>query len=537
MGLAPSTSYSYRVFAVDAAGNNGPYSPVATTTTQLGPSGLVAAYGFNEGSGTTTADASGNGLTGTLNGAAWTTLGKFGNALSFNGSSNYVDLGNPTPLKLTGSMTWSAWIYATANPADDGQIIAKSGGTNGTLGSQFKTSPDTGPHTFGVAVSGDGITNAQRYSTSVRSLNTWYFVTGVYDATNRKLDVYVNGQLDDGVLRGTVPASQFDPATNVNIGRRSGGFYFAGRIDEVRIYNRALSAPEIQADMNSAVTSTPDTQAPTAPTGLTATAAGSTQVNLSWPAATDNVGVSGYRVERCQGANCTTFAQIATPTATSYSDTGLTAGTSYSYRVRAVDAAGNAGGYSPVASATTTAPGHRSANRSRHADGDGGQLGPDRPDVVGRDRQHRCYRLPGRAVPGDPLHRLRADRDTERHLLQRHGTDAEHELQLSRTRGRCGRERRCVLADRECHDALCPERARCGVRFQRGNRDDDRRRVRQRDHRKPDRHDVDDRRQVRERPRLQRDDKLRQPRQPDAAQDHRVDDLERLGVRDREPGR
>ena len=75
MGLAPSTSYSYRVFAVDAAGNNGPYSPVATTTTQLGPSGLVAAYGFNEGSGTTTADASGNGLTGTLNGAAWTTLG------------------------------------------------------------------------------------------------------------------------------------------------------------------------------------------------------------------------------------------------------------------------------------------------------------------------------------------------------------------------------------------------------------------------------------------------------------------------------
>ena len=157
MGLAPSTSYSYRVFAVDAAGNNGPYSPVATTTTQLGPSGLVAAYGFNEGSGTTTADASGNGLTGTLNGAAWTTLGKFGNALSFNGSSNYVDLGNPTPLKLTGSMTWSAWIYATANPADDGQIIAKSGGTNGTLGSQFKTSPDTGPHTFGVAVSGDGI--------------------------------------------------------------------------------------------------------------------------------------------------------------------------------------------------------------------------------------------------------------------------------------------------------------------------------------------------------------------------------------------
>jgi hypothetical protein len=54
-----------------------------------------------------------------------------------------------------------------------------------------------------------------------------------------------------------------------------------------------------------------------------------------WTAATDNVGVTGYRVERCAGAGCTNFAQIATPTATSYSDTGLTASTSYSYRVRA----------------------------------------------------------------------------------------------------------------------------------------------------------------------------------------------------------
>ena len=61
-------------------------------------------------------------------------------------------------------------------------------------------------------------------------------------------------------------------------------------------------------------------------------------------------------MERCQGAGCATFAQIATPTGTSFSDTGLTAGTSYSYRVRATDAAGNLGGYSNTASATTTTP-------------------------------------------------------------------------------------------------------------------------------------------------------------------------------------
>ena len=97
----------------------------------------------------------------------------------------------------------------------------------------------------------------------------------------------------------------------------------------------------------------PDTTPPSTVTGLTATAVSATQINLSWTAATDNVGVTGYRVERCQGAGCTSFVQIATPagttlgdkcatpTGTTFSNTGLTAATSYSYRVRAVDAASN----------------------------------------------------------------------------------------------------------------------------------------------------------------------------------------------------
>ena len=56
---------------------------------------------------------------------------------------------------------------------------------------------------------------------------------------------------------------------------------------------------------------------------LTATAVSPTQINLSWPAATDYVGVTGYRVERCQGAGCSTFVQIATPAGTTFGDTGL----------------------------------------------------------------------------------------------------------------------------------------------------------------------------------------------------------------------
>jgi trimeric autotransporter adhesin len=103
------------------------------------------------------------------------------------------------------------------------------------------------------------------------------------------------------------------------------------------------------------ITAAVDTTPPTAPTGLTATAVGATQINLTWTAATDNVGVTGYFVERCAGPGCTTFVQVLTPSGTSVSDVGLAAGTAYSYRVRATDAAGNLGAYSGTASATTTA--------------------------------------------------------------------------------------------------------------------------------------------------------------------------------------
>ena len=96
-----------------------------------------------------------------------------------------------------------------------------------------------------------------------------------------------------------------------------------------------------------------DIMPPTAPSSLTASAPSGAQITLSWPAATDNVGVTGYQVERCQGVGCTAFAPLTTTTATSYGDTGLTLGTSYSYRVRALDAKGNVSPYSPITTATS----------------------------------------------------------------------------------------------------------------------------------------------------------------------------------------
>ena len=91
---------------------------------------------------------------------------------------------------------------------------------------------------------------------------------------------------------------------------------------------------------------TPDGTPPTAPGSLTATAASATQVNLTWTAATDNVGVTGYVLSR--GG-----VQINTSNGFTFTDSGLTSGTSYTYAIAAVDAAGNVG---PTKTVTITMP-------------------------------------------------------------------------------------------------------------------------------------------------------------------------------------
>src|SRR5207253_2237020 len=100
----------------------------------------------------------------------------------------------------------------------------------------------------------------------------------------------------------------------------------------------------------------PDTQPPTAPGTPTPTVVSASQIDLTWPAATDNVGVTGYFIERCAGAGCSTCAQVGTASTTSYSAAGLAASTTYGYRVRATDAANNLGPYSPTATTATTGP-------------------------------------------------------------------------------------------------------------------------------------------------------------------------------------
>src|SRR5262249_1173754 len=95
-----------------------------------------------------------------------------------------------------------------------------------------------------------------------------------------------------------------------------------------------------------------DTQAPS-PAPVLSASTGASQVNLSWTASSDNVGVTSYRVERCTGSSCTASEINSTAgNVLSFTDTSVTQGTLYRYRVRARDAALNDSAYSNIVSAT-----------------------------------------------------------------------------------------------------------------------------------------------------------------------------------------
>src|SRR6185369_6981970 len=89
------------------------------------PAGLVAAYGFDEGTGTAIRDASGLNNNGTASGTTWTT-GKFGNALVFNGTSAQVTVPNAASLQLTTGMTLEAWVFPTTAPIGWRALVDKN---------------------------------------------------------------------------------------------------------------------------------------------------------------------------------------------------------------------------------------------------------------------------------------------------------------------------------------------------------------------------------------------------------------------------
>ena len=310
-------------------------------------SDAAASYAFDENAGTSAADASGHGLTGTLtNGAGWG-VGRYGSAVDLDGVNDYVSLGNPTGLRLTGSMTISAWVNSTSFPVDDAAVVSKRGGS---VGFQLDTTIDRGPRTIGFKLTSGAGQDMFRYGASTLQLHGWYHIAGVYNAAAGTLHVYLNGQLDDGPLVGQVATSQQDSSENVLIGQRpaGGNYAFDGSIDDVRLYPRALSAAEIQADMATPLGSAGPSD-PSPPTVAITAPAANAQVSSIVAVtanASDNTGVSGVQffVDGVVAAP----EDLATPFGFQW-DTRAVPNGSHSITARARDAAGNMTVSAPVA--------------------------------------------------------------------------------------------------------------------------------------------------------------------------------------------
>jgi VanZ family protein len=188
-------------------------------------------------------DASGNGLDGMLVHGPARVRGAVNSAVALNGQDQWVDVGDPVALRLVGSMTISAWINSTAFPRDDAAIVSDHSG----YGYQLDTTIDQGPRTIAFKLANSTGMLMARYGRTPLETNRWYDVAGVYDAKAQSLDVYLDGRLDNGCLMGPVTSRQHVSGQKVFIGRRAGsrGFEFAGLIDDVRIFSRALSGREI----------------------------------------------------------------------------------------------------------------------------------------------------------------------------------------------------------------------------------------------------------------------------------------------------
>src|SRR3989338_989114 len=291
--------------------------------------GQVAAYSFDEGRGTTIEDFSGNNNTGTLvNGPAWTT-GKIGGALSFDGVDDYVALGNPLSMRPINQITISAWI----NPTDvstSKTIVSKD--TTGAVDYFFRVQ---GPG--GVRCNFEGV---------VLDLTGNYILTNVWQHLTCTYDGSIVSIYKDGILLGSSAASAVtysDSGASINIGRRDeggGGLYFPGLIDDLRIYNRALSQAEIKTDMNTAVGGGPG-PATTPPTISSVSASSITQnsTNITWTTNENADTQVEYGLTTAYG-NLTT---LNTSPVTSHTQTlsGLTPSTLYHYRVKSKDASSN----------------------------------------------------------------------------------------------------------------------------------------------------------------------------------------------------
>jgi hypothetical protein len=236
----PNASHTISAISRDTAGNTATAATVNVTVSNAAPApptGLVAAYGFNETTGTKLTDLSGKGNTGTTRNTTWTTAGKYGGAATFNGTTSWVTVNDANTLDLTTGMTLEAWLYPTALGTGWRTVIFKE--KPGDVVYSLYANDSTQRALTQLNIGGE----LNAWSVTQLPLNTWTHIAGTWDGTT--LRMWVNGALvGTRAVTGTL-------ANSTGVLRMGGNGiwneWFAGRIDEVRIYNRALTQAELQA--------------------------------------------------------------------------------------------------------------------------------------------------------------------------------------------------------------------------------------------------------------------------------------------------
>jgi chitodextrinase len=360
-GLAPDTAYGYRVVAVDTSGNESEPSAVTLVRTARAPAdaSLLVSYNFDEiGAAAEITDQSGRGHTGTLEaGSARSALGHTGGAVEFaGGGGGHVRVPN---LALGGpGLTVSLWFKVDDFEVFDGRLFSQA---SGVAASEHRVmlSTITGPRLRFRLQTTDGGTATLIATGATLVEGEWTHAAVTYDGASMR--IYQDGvevgrlaKTGDIVSESSVPlwlgdnpllAPAPDGAGSIE---QSGGKELDGLIDDFRVYDRALSRTELLADMGAPVPPL-DLEEPSVPLDVVARGVSPSAVDLAWLASVDDVGVALYRIFR-DGV------QVGQSATTTYVDGSLTAGTTYTYQVEAVDAAGNRSARSVEVEGSTLAP-------------------------------------------------------------------------------------------------------------------------------------------------------------------------------------
>ena len=250
--LVPGTPYFLAASAYSPTLTSGYSNEVAYTVPSVAVGGPVAAYGFDTGTGTVLPDTSGTGNHGTISGATWTPAGRFGQALEFDGVDDLVTIPSMPSLAFTSGLTMAAWVYPTSAQSPWRAALRKAGSFFFYVTGDSSLYPVLG----GILVGGQELV---LYAPTPLPLTTWTHLAATYDGVTMRL--YTTGQETTSVAGTGVLVTNNNPLL-VGSGATSGEF-FAGRLDEVRLYARALTTADIQADMEAPVIPVVSLTAPT----------------------------------------------------------------------------------------------------------------------------------------------------------------------------------------------------------------------------------------------------------------------------------